>query len=135
MNLFFNITFVTVDALPQAVFSPIYPIFEKFCRLISKPCFCFISAIETDPRILFHYDNAPAHSARVKKEILREFRWGLLPHSPYSPDLAPFDFFLFPKREEHLKEVRFNSTNEAKHAAKTWLRNQSAEFLKNGING
>ena len=30
--------------------------------------------------------------------------------------------------------VRFNSTDEAKHAAKTWLRNQSAEFFKNGIN-
>ena len=53
----------------------------------------------------------------------------------YSPDLVPFDFFLFPKLKEHLKEDRFNSTDEAKHAAKTWLRNQSAELFKNGING
>ena len=29
----------------------------------------------------------------------------------------------------------FNSTDEAKQAAKTWLRNQSAEFFKIGING
>ena len=34
MNLFFNITSVTVDALPS-----IYTVFEKFCGLISKPCF------------------------------------------------------------------------------------------------
>ena len=33
------------------------------------------------------------------------------------------------------EEVRFNCTDKAKHAAKTWLRNQSAEFFKNGING
>ena len=37
--------------------------------------------------------------------------------------------------KEFLKGVRFNSTDEAKHAAKTWLRNQSAEFFKNGVNG
>ena len=34
------------------------------------------------------------------------------------PDLAPFDFFLFSKLKGHLKGVRFNSTDEAKHAAK-----------------
>ena len=85
--------------------------------------------------ILFHNDNAPAHSARETKEILREFRWKLLPHLSYNPDLAPSDFFLFPKLKEHLKGVRFNSPDEAKHATKTWLRNQSAEFFKNGIDG
>ena len=51
------------------------------------------------------------------------------------PDLTPSDFFLLPKLKEHLKGVHFNSTDEAKHAAKTWLRNQYAEFFKNGING
>ena len=37
--------------------------------------------------------------------------------------------------KEHLKGVCINSTDEAKHAAKTWLKNQSAEFFKNSING
>ena len=43
--------------------------------------------------ILFHHDNAPAHSSRIVRDVLREFRWELLPHPPYSPDLAPSDFF------------------------------------------
>ena len=137
MNLFFNITSVTVDALLQAVFPSIHTIFEKFSKLIFKPCFCcmfcFVSAIEME--LLLHHDNAPAHSVRVTKEILREFRWELLPHPLYSPDLAPSDFFLFPKLIEHLKGVHFNSTDGAKHAAKTWLKNQFAEFFKNGMNG
>ena len=47
----------------------------------------------------------------------RSFRWELLPFPPYSPDLAPSDFFLFPKLKEHLKGVRFSGTNEAKQAA------------------
>ena len=50
------------------------------------------------------------------------------------PDLAPSDIFLFPNLEEHLKRIRFSSTDEAKHAAKTGLRNVSAELFKNGIN-
>ena len=44
--------------------------------------------------ILFHHDNAPAHSSWIVRDILREFRWELLPHLPYSPDLCPSDFFI-----------------------------------------
>ena len=33
---------------------------------------------------LFHRDNTPAHSSRVAQDVLREFRWEVLPHPPYS---------------------------------------------------
>ena len=36
--------------------------------------------------------------------LLREFRWKTLPHPPHSSDLAPSDFFLFPKLKESLKD-------------------------------
>jgi histone-lysine N-methyltransferase SETMAR len=48
-------------------------------------------------RILFHHDNAPAHSSTISRAVLREFRWEILTHPPYSPDLAPSDFFCFQK--------------------------------------
>jgi hypothetical protein len=32
-----------------------------------------------------------------------------LPHPPYSPDLAPADFFLFPEMKMQLKGRRFHS--------------------------
>jgi len=35
----------------------------------------------------------------------------VIPHPPYSPDLAPCDFFLFPKMKLKLKGRRFD-TNE-----------------------
>ncbi|KFD56653.1 hypothetical protein M513_02329, partial [Trichuris suis] len=57
--------------------------------------------------VLFHHDNALAYSSRTVRTVLREFRWEVIPHPPYSPDLAPSDFFLFPKLKEHLKGTLF----------------------------
>ena len=43
--------------------------------------------------ILFHYDNVPAHSSRIVRDILREFRCELLPHPPYTQTLPHLTFF------------------------------------------
>ena len=50
---------------------------------------------------LFHWDNAPVHTAKAVKTFLDKKGIKMLDHHPYSPDLAPADFFLFPtlKRE------------------------------------
>jgi len=83
--------------------------------------------------IIFHHDNAPAHSCNATRTVLREFRWETLPHPPYSPDLAPSDFFLFPKLKETLKGKRFSSLNEAKISVLTWCRETSQEFFGEGM--
>jgi len=49
-------------------------------------------------KVLFHHDNAPAHTSALAQGKLVELGYELLPHPPYSPDLAPCDFFLFPRR-------------------------------------
>jgi hypothetical protein len=36
----------------------------------------------------------------------------VIPHSPYSPDLAPCDFFLFPKTKLKVKGRRFDIIEE-----------------------
>ena len=36
----------------------------------------------------------------------------LLDHPPYSPDLAPSDYRLFPKLKEHLRGKKFSFDNE-----------------------
>jgi hypothetical protein len=36
----------------------------------------------------------------------------VIPHPPYSPDLAPCDFFLFPKMKLKLKGRRFDAIEE-----------------------
>ena len=39
-----------------------------------------------------------------------------VPHPPYSPDLAPCDFWLFPKLKENLRGSRFETIEEMKEA-------------------
>ena len=52
---------------------------------------------------LLHHDNAPAHSALTIRQFLASRQVSTLDHPPYSPDLAPSDFFLFPKLKGVLK--------------------------------
>ena len=52
---------------------------------------------ETTPCHCLLHDNAPAHTSAIVTAFLKKEKVTVLPHSPYSPDLAPCDFFLFPK--------------------------------------
>jgi histone-lysine N-methyltransferase SETMAR len=60
-------------------------------------------------------DNAPAHTAGVVARFLARRQVTVLHHPPYSPDLTPADFFLFPKLKSQLKGKCFqdNSTIKA----------------------
>jgi len=68
---------------------------------------------ENDSWIL-HQDNAPAHSALSVKRFLAKNRTPVLQHPPYSPDLAPCDFWLFPKLKSALKGTHFESVEAVK---------------------
>jgi len=46
---------------------------------------------------ILHHDNAPAHDTLRVREFLAKNFITKMHHSPYSPDLAPYDFWLFPK--------------------------------------
>ena len=62
--------------------------------------------------IFLHHDNASAHTAGLTKNFLNDNQLRLLPHPPYSPDLAPCDFFLFPKLKEKLKGITFQTERQ-----------------------
>ena len=84
-------------------------------------------------RILFHHDNAPAHSSKVSRAVLWGFHWELLSHPPYSPDLAPSDFFLFPKLKEQIKGVHWESISEVKQAVLDWFKSNGPTFYRDGL--
>ncbi|UYV66179.1 DBH, partial [Cordylochernes scorpioides] len=44
-----------------------------------------------------HHDNAPAHTAFLVTSYLTRIGVEVLPQPPYSPDMSPPNFFLFPK--------------------------------------
>ena len=42
-------------------------------------------------------DNAPVHNSKIVTDYLTTMGIKAVVHPPYSPDLAPSDFWLFPK--------------------------------------
>jgi transposase len=59
-----------------------------------------------------HIDNAPAHTALSVGEFLANKQITVLEHPPYSPDLAPNNFFLFPKIKHILKGRHFDDVDD-----------------------
>jgi len=71
---------------------------------------------------MLHHDNAPAHVSLLIREFLAKQDMIVVPQSPYSPDLAPVDFFLFPKLKSTLKGRRFQMIEEIKENSLQDLR-------------
>jgi len=61
---------------------------------------------------LLHHDNAPYHASILTQQFLTKNKMAVIPHRPDSPDLAPCDFFLFPKMKLKLKRRRFVTIEE-----------------------
>lgn len=69
-------------------------------------------------RILLHHDNASCHTSAETTRYLEDQKIELTGHPPYSPDLAPNDFYLFPTVKNKLRGQRFSSREEAVDAFK-----------------
>ena len=66
-------------------------------------------------------EQALAHKAGKMMDVLKNLGFECIDHPPYSPDLAPFDYFLFP----NLKK-----TSEVIAAAEQYFSDQTEFFLK-----
>lgn len=84
-------------------------------------------------KVLFHHDNAPAHSSAVATAKLAELRYELLPHPPYSPDLAPCDYFLFPNMKKWLGGKRFSSNEEIIDATNAYFAEFEKSYFLEGL--
>jgi transposase len=58
---------------------------------------------------ILHPDNAPAHAAFSVVQFLKSNGIIVMPQPPYSPDLAPGDFFSFQKTKPAMKGHHFDS--------------------------
>jgi len=79
------------------------------------------------------HDNAPAHSAAKIRQFLTQKQVATLNHPPYSPDLSPPDYFLFPKAKLQLKDARFDTIEEIQKAVTDQLNKISAEDFSNAM--
>ncbi|EGI66262.1 FLJ37770-like protein [Acromyrmex echinatior] len=61
------------------------------------------------------------------RKNLSKYSISVLDHPPYSPDLAPCDFYLFPKVKSALKGTRFESVEAVKEKAARVLKELTEE--------
>ena len=69
-----------------------------------------------------HHDNAPAHTGLSICQFFAKRNIATLEHLPYSADLTPCNFFLFPKIKSALKGTHFSDIDSIKMAATTELK-------------
>lgn len=58
----------------------------------------------------------------------------MLNHPPYSPDLAPCDYYLFPKLKKELRGKKFSNDEEVKSAISAYFEDKDNTFFFDGIN-
>jgi len=65
--------------------------------------------INRNRRIILHHNNASCHTI----DFLSNNNTELMTHCPYSSDLSPNDFFLFPKIKNKMRDELFESPEAA----------------------
>jgi len=78
--------------------------------------------------VLFLHDNAKAHWALATQKKLAYLGFQCLDHTPYSPDMAPSDYHLFPGLKK-LKGRHFLSDEKVIAATVTRLDGQPSELF------
>ena len=78
-------------------------------------------------------DNAPSHSSFASQDAIAASGFSLLPHPPYSPDLAPSDFYLFRHLKKHLKGNNYGDITELKNEVEQFLIQQPSDFYRKGF--
>ena len=82
--------------------------------------------------VLLLWDKARAHTAQVAMTAATECGFEILPHPPYSPDMAPSDFNLFQKLKSHLCGTQYGSNEGIIEAENKFLCDQDKSFYFKG---
>jgi len=89
--------------------------------------------LQKKKKIIFHQDSASAHKSVLAMGKLRDLHYELLEHPPYSPDLAPSVFCLFPKLKLFLAGKRFSSNQEVIAAVEGYFADVTKNHYRDGI--
>ena len=78
--------------------------------------------------VLLLHDNAPVHKLRVAQVAIRKGKFWQLNRPPYSPDLAPSDYYLSRNLKPYLRD-----NYELKAATEAWFGVQTDDFYFKGM--
>ena len=85
--------------------------------------------------VLILQDNAPSHNSHVALEAIRDCKFKLVDHPPYSPDLASSDYHLFPSLKKAIRGKHFGIDDELITAVEEWFSATATAFTNFTIDG
>ena len=91
------------------------------------------TATNEEEKMLFHQNKTLCHKLIAKIAKLHESHFELLPHPPYSPDLAPSNYWLFADLKRMLLKKRFRSNEEAISETEAYFEAKDKLFYKKGF--
>ncbi|KAI6655674.1 Transposase [Oopsacas minuta] len=121
---------------PRAVASAVTINTEYYVQVLKK----LREAIKSKMRdklsshVLLQHDNAPAHTSRRTLDEIQHLAFELLPYPPYSPDLAPSNYWLFSEMKRPLRGKRFSDFEHLRSAVNSWIQGTPEKFFTTGIN-
>ena len=75
--------------------------------------------------IILRHDNAKQTLRKIK-----ELKWQILEHPPFSPGMTPSDFCIFWSMQNNLSGKKFDLVEDIKTALLSFLRKKQAVFMK-----
>ena len=76
------------------------------------------------------HDNARPHVSKLTRQTIDEIGFEVLEHPPYSPDLSPCDFWLFPEMKKHLGRKHFSTRSDLGTAVYHYLHSIERDEYK-----
>jgi histone-lysine N-methyltransferase SETMAR len=104
---------------------------DYYCALLSDA-----RKLRRKPRnqdLYLLHDNAPVHTAHKTVTTVAEKGFVLLSQPPYSPDLAPSDFWLFNHLKKHLRGQRIENKEDLRRLVQDFFQEKDGTFFKNGL--
>ena len=84
-------------------------------------------------KVILQHDNAQPHVAKPFKNYLETLKWEILPHPPYSPDIALSDYYFFRSMAHGLADQQFRSYEDIETWLDSWIASKDEHFHRNGI--
>ncbi|XP_053403130.1 histone-lysine N-methyltransferase SETMAR-like [Mercenaria mercenaria] len=82
---------------------------------------------------ILHHDNEPPHTSKVTTSHIEHLGINLLDHPPYSPNLSPNDFYLFPTLKRELRGLKMNSFSELRKKVLNVLNEIPKDDYRNSL--
>ncbi len=84
-------------------------------------------------QFLLHHDNVTPHTSTITLATIGETNMDMLAHPPYSPDLAPNDYFLYPLLKSRMRGNAYRNIPQVQEAVVQILRDIAQDKFEDAI--